>query len=130
MGGDGICSSMLPTLAGDGMADEQVYCAEAGGVEGEQKEGVDKFRADFKTKFGSDVQVCAPCGYDAVKVMANAMVTANSSDPAKYLRAVKATEHKGVTGNIAFDENGLIRNGALTMMTYKGGARTTLAVIR
>ena len=44
--------------------------------------------------------------------------------------ALKAIEHKGVTGNIAFDEKGDIKNGALTLMTYKGGERTTLAVIR
>jgi len=130
MGGDGICSSELPKLAGDGMADEQVFCAEAGGVEGEQKAGMDKFREDFKAKFGAEVQVYAPYVYDAVKVMANAMVTANSADPAKYLPALKATDYKGVTGNIAFDEKGDIKNGALTLMTYKAGVRTTLAVIR
>jgi branched-chain amino acid transport system substrate-binding protein len=130
MGGDGICTSELPKLAGDGMADEQVYCAEAGGVEGDQKAGMDKFREDFKAKFGAEVQVYAPYVYDAVKVMVNAMVTANSSSPAMYLPALKATQYQGVTGNIAFDEKGDIKNGALTLMTYKGGARTTLAVIR
>ncbi|MBL0919339.1 MAG: branched-chain amino acid ABC transporter substrate-binding protein [Hydrogenophaga sp.] len=130
MGGDGICSSELPKLAGDGMSDEQVYCAEAGGVEGEQKAGMDKFRADFKTKFNADVQVYAPYVYDAVKVMANAMVTAGSADPKVYLPALKASSYNGVTGKIEFDEKGDIKNGALTLMTYKGGARTTLAVIR
>jgi len=130
MGGDGICTGELPKLAGDGMGDEQVYCAEAGGVEGDQVAGMDKFREDFKAKFGADVQVYAPYVYDAVKVMANAMVTANSSDPTMYLPALKATQYQGVTGNIAFDEKGDIKNGALTLMTYKGGVRTTLAVIR
>jgi branched-chain amino acid transport system substrate-binding protein len=130
MGGDGICSSELPKLGGDGMADEQVFCAEAGGVEGEQKAGMEKFRADFKAKYGADVQVYAPYVYDAVMVMANAMVAANSADPAKYLPALKAINHSGVTGTIAFDEKGDIKNGALTLMTYKGGERTTLAVIR
>jgi branched-chain amino acid transport system substrate-binding protein len=130
MGGDGICSSELPKLAGDGMADDQVYCAEAGGVEGEAKAGMDKFREDFKAKFGADVQVYAPYVYDSVKVMVNAMVTANSADPAKYLPALKATDYKGVTGNIAFDEKGDIKNGALTLYTYKAGARSALAVIR
>lgn len=130
MGGDGICSSELPKLAGDGISDEQVFCAEAGGVEGEQKAGMDKFRADFKTKFNADVQVYAPYVYDAVKVMANAMVTAGSADPKVYLPALKSTSYNGVTGKIEFDEKGDIKNGALTLMTYKGGARTTLAVIR
>ena len=131
MGGDGICSSELAKLAGDGMADDQVFCAEAGGVEGEEKAGMEKFRADFKAKFGADVQVYAPYVYDAVKVMAAAMVTANSADPAKYLPALAATNgYKGVTGTISFDEKGDIKNGALTLMTYRGGQRTTLAVIR
>ena len=63
-------------------------------------------------------------------VMVAAMVKADSADPAKYLPALKAIEYKGVTGNIAFDEKGDIKNGALTLMTYKGGKRTELAVIR
>ena len=62
--------------------------------------------------------------------MAKAMVNANSADPAQYLPALKAIQHTGVTGNIAFDEKGDIKNGALTLMTYKGGERTKLAVIR
>ncbi len=131
MGGDGICTSELPKLAGDGMADEQVYCAEAGGVEGEEKVGMEKFRADYKAKFNADVQVYAPYVYDAVKVMVDAMVRAGSSDPAVYLPALAATtDYKGVTGTISFDEKGDLKNGALTLMTYKGGQRTTLAVIR
>ncbi|TNF56656.1 MAG: branched-chain amino acid ABC transporter substrate-binding protein [Burkholderiales bacterium] len=130
MGGDGICSGELPKLAAEGMADEQVYCAEAGGVEGEEKAGMDKFRADFAAKFGTEVQVYAPYVYDAVKVMANAMVTAGSADPAAYLPALKATDYQGVTGKISFDEKGDIKNGALTLMTYKGGVRTPIAVIR
>ena len=130
MGGDGICSRELPKLAGDALADDMVFCAEAGGVEGEQKAGMDKFRTDFKAKFNADVQVYAPYVYDAVHVMAKAMQAANSADPAKYLPSLKTIEHNGVTGKIAFDEKGDIKNGALTLMTYKAGARTTLAVIR
>ena len=130
MGGDGICSSALPQLAGDGMADEQVVCAEAGGVEGDQKVGMDKFRADFQAKYNAEVQVYAPYVYDAVKVMAAAMMAANSSDPVKYLPELKKIQHTGVTGNIAFDDKGDIKNGALTLMTYRGGVRTPLAVIR
>lgn len=130
MGGDGICSSGLVDLAGDGMADEQVYCAEAGGVEGEAKVGMEKFKEDFKAKFGADVQVYAPYVYDSVKVMVEAMKAADSSDPVKYLPKLKETNYKGVTGQIAFDEKGDIKNGALTLYTYKGGKRSEIAVIR
>ena len=130
MGGDGICTTELAKLAADGMSDDNVYCAEAGGVEGEQKAGMDKFRADFKTKFNADVQVYAPYVYDAVKVMAQAMVSADSADPAKYLPKLKDISYKGVTGSIAFDEKGDIKNGALTLYTFKGGKREQIAVVR
>ncbi|MCX7265801.1 MAG: branched-chain amino acid ABC transporter substrate-binding protein [Limnohabitans sp.] len=130
MGGDGICTAELIKLAAEGMGDENVFCAEAGGVEGDQKPGMEKFRADFKAKYNADVQVYAPYVYDAVKVMVAAMVTAGSSDPAKYLPALKATNYKGVTGNIVFDEKGDIKNGALTLYTYKAGKQEKLAVIR
>ena len=131
MGGDGICSTELAKLAGDAMKDDMVYCAEAGGVEGEQKVGMEKFKADFKTKFGADVQVYAPYVYDAMNVMIAAMVKADSSDPAKYLPVLAATaDYKGVTGTISFDEKGDIKNGALTLKTYKGGKPVELAVIR
>jgi branched-chain amino acid transport system substrate-binding protein len=63
--------------------------------------------------------------------MVAAMVKAGSSDPARYLPVLAKTEgFKGVTGTIAFDEKGDIKNGALTLYTYKGGKREELAVIR
>ncbi|GAB3502638.1 branched-chain amino acid ABC transporter substrate-binding protein [Curvibacter fontanus] len=131
MGGDGICTAELSKLAGDAIGNEQVFCAEAGGVEGEAKAGMDKFRADFKTKFNVDVQLYSPYVYDATKVLVAAMVKANSSDPAKYLPVLAATtDYKGVTGPISFDEKGDIKNGALTLFTYRGDKREQLAVVR
>ena len=131
MGGDGICSGELPKLAAGSIADGQVVCAEAGGVEGAQKAGMEKFKTDFKKKFNADVQIYAPYVYDAVMVMADAMVKAGSADPAKYLPALaKTSGYKGVTGDIAFDEKGDIKNGALTLFTYKGEKREQIAVVR
>lgn len=131
MGGDGICSGELPKLSGGAMADGQVVCAEAGGVEGAQKAGMEKFKADYKKKFNADVQIYAPYVYDATMVMVDAMVKAGSAEPAKYLPVLaKTAGYKGVTGTIAFDEKGDIKNGALTLFTYKGGNREQIAVVR
>ena len=131
MGGDGICSSELVKLAGDGMADGQVVCAEAGGVEGTQKAGMDKFYADYKKRFGIDVTVYEPYVYDATNIMVAAMVKAGSADPAVYLPVLaKTADYKGVTGNISFDEKGDVKNGALTLYTYKAGKRDQIAEIR
>ena len=131
VGGDGICSGELPKLAAGAMDDGMVVCAEAGGVEGEQKKGMDDFRAKFKAKFNTDVQVYAPYVFDALNVMVAAMVKAGSAEPAKYLpELAKTNGYKGVTGTISFDEKGDIKNGALTLFTYKGGKRDQIAVVR
>ncbi len=131
VGGDGICSSELPKLAAGTMGDGQVVCAEAGGVEGTSKVSLDKFKADFKKKYNADVQIYAPYVYDALNVMVAAMVKAGSAEPAKYLPVLAKTDgYKGVTGTIAFDNKGDIKNGALTLFTYKGGAREQIAVVR
>jgi len=131
MGGDGICSTELVKLAGDAVTDNQVFCAEAGGVEGQAKAGMDAFKAKFKTRFGAEVQVYAPYVYDSVKIMVAAMVKAGSSEPAKYLPALAATKNfQGVTGPISFDSKGDILGGALTLRTIKGGKLEELAVIR
>ena len=131
MGGDGICTGELPKLSGGAMADNQVVCAEAGGVEGAQKVGMDKFKEDYKKKYGIEVQIYAPYVYDAVNVMVAAMVKAGSADPAKYLPVLAKTDgYKGVTGTISFDEKGDVKNGALTLYTYKGDKREQIAVVR
>ncbi len=130
MGGDGICSEGLAKLAGDGISEGQVVCAEAGGVEDAQKKGLEDFKAAYKKKFGQDVQIYAPYVYDSMMVMVEAMKKANSVEPAKYLPELGKTSYKGVTGNIAFDSKGDIKNGTLTLYTYKGGKREQLAVVK
>jgi len=133
MGGDGICSTELIKLGGDAISDNQVYCAEAGGVEkGSKYEAAkDNFEKKFKAKFGAEVQVYAPYVYDSVKIMVAAMVKAGSSDPAKYLPVLAATkDYQGVTGAISFDNKGDILNGALTLQTIKGGKLQIIQVIR
>jgi branched-chain amino acid transport system substrate-binding protein len=131
MGGDGICTNEMIKLAGDAMADGQVVCAEAGGVDGALKKGMDDFGAKFKKRFNDDVKLYSPYVYDAVFVMVDAMQRAKSSEPAKYLpELAKTTGYKGVTGTISFDAKGDIKNGALTLYTFKAGKRDQIAVVR
>ena len=130
MGGDGICSDEIHKLSGGAMADGQVFCAEAGGVDAAGKAAMDNFRAAYKKRFGIEVQINAPYAYDAVMTMAQAMAKAGSTSPARYLPALAAIEHKGVTGLVAFDPKGDIRDGTITLYTFKGGRRTVLAVTK
>lgn len=130
MGGDGICTKQLPSLAGDGMSDDQVVCAEAGGVEDSQKKGLDEFRTAYRKKFGTDVKLYAPYVYDAVMVMATAMQKANSIEPANYLPELAKINYQGITGLIEFDAYGDMKHGTLTLYTFKGGKRSQLAVTK
>jgi branched-chain amino acid transport system substrate-binding protein len=77
-----------------------------------------------------DVQIYAPYVYDATMTLVAAMQKANSTDPKKYLPALAAIKYEGVTGTIAFDPKGDIKNGALTLYTYKGGKREMVRVVR
>jgi len=129
VGGDGICSNELVKLA-QGIPDDQVVCAEAGGVGPAGKPAMDQFRADYKKRFGIDVQIYSPYTYDAVLAVAEAMAKAKSAAPAKYLPELAQIAHKGVTGTIAFDKAGDIRDGTLTLYTFKGGKRTLVAVTK
>ena len=130
MGGDGICTEALPRLAGDGIGEGLVTCAEAGGVKGAQEKVMEDFRARYKAKYNMDVQLYAPYVYDAVMVMAKAMQNAKSAEPAKYLPELKKISYVGVTGPIQFDAKGDLKDGALTLFTYKGGKKTKIDVIK
>ncbi len=130
MGGDGICTEQLPSLAGDGMGDGQVVCAEAGGVEDNQKKGLDEFRAAYSKKFGTDVKLYAPYVYDAVMVLVSAMQKADSVEPAKYLPELTKTNYQGITGQIEFDARGDMKHGTLTLYTFKSGKRAQLVVTK
>ncbi|WP_444843429.1 branched-chain amino acid ABC transporter substrate-binding protein [Duganella caerulea] len=130
MGGDGMCSDSVPRLAGDAMSDGQVICAEAGGVEPSQEKGMADFRVAYKKKFGIDVQTYSPYTYDALMTMVEAMQKAGSPDPAKYLPVLAKITHKGVTGNITFDERGDVQDGVLTIYTFRNAKREKLAVVK
>lgn len=130
MGGDGICSAALAKLAGDAIGESQVICAEAGGVAEADRKPMDDFRAAYKKKYGIDVQIYAPYVYDSVNVMVAAMQKANSVEPAKYLPELAKIKYKGVTGPIVFDAKGDIKDGSLTLYTYKKGTREMMAVVK
>jgi branched-chain amino acid transport system substrate-binding protein len=63
-------------------------------------------------------------------VMVEAMKQANSAESAKYLPMLKKMKYKGVTGDIAFDDKGDIKDGTLTLFTYKGGKRELVQVVK
>ncbi|HEY0063039.1 MAG TPA: branched-chain amino acid ABC transporter substrate-binding protein [Telluria sp.] len=130
MGGDGVCSEKLPELAGDGLGEDKVLCAVAGGVTGEGEKGYADFVARYRKTFNLELQTYAPYAYDAVMVMATAMQNAKSADPARFVPALARLRYQGVTGDISFDRFGDLNNAAMTLYTYRAGKKTKLEVVR
>ena len=128
--GDGICSEKLPQLAGDALGDDKVICVVAGGVTGPEEAAANAFSERYRQRYKMTLQTYAPYAYDAVMVFAGAMQKAGSSDPVKFLPALAAIKHQGVTGAIAFDANGDLRNAAMTLYTYRQGKKVKLQVVR
>jgi branched-chain amino acid transport system substrate-binding protein len=129
--GDGVCSEKLPQLAGDALGSDRVFCVVAGGVASAQEEAAAAaFAERYRQRFKMPLQTYAPYAYDATMVFATAMQQANSADPAKFLPALARIGYHGVTGNIAFDPNGDLRNAALTLYTYRNGKQVKLQVMR
>ena len=130
MGGDGICTTELPRLAGDGLLDNQMVCAANDGITGAREKDMAQFIERYRKRFSMDVLAYAPFAYDAVMTMAAAMQKADSAEPAKYLPELASINHEGVTGPIAFDARGDIKDGMVTLFTFRGGRKERIAVVK
>lgn len=128
--GDGICSEKLPQLAGDALGDDKVICVVAGGVTGPEEARYAAFVARYQQRYKIPLQTYAPYAYDATMVLASAMQQAGSSDPAKFLPVLAKIRYQGLTGTIAFDAKGDLRDAALTLYTYRQGKKIKLRVVR
>lgn len=117
--GDGACSGEMLKLAGDALS-ANAYCTQAG-LPLDKMPGGKDFKDRYKKRFNLDVQIYAPYAYDAAAAMIEAMKAADSTVPAKYLPALKKINFQGVTGNVAFDDKGDIKEGAITVYQYKDG---------
>jgi branched-chain amino acid transport system substrate-binding protein len=112
MGPDGIYEDAFLTAAG--AAAEGSYLT-FGGTTADQYTGdAAKFRDDYKTKYGTDLEVYTIYGYEAANVLIAAITTASKAGAkdVKALRkgildALAATkDFKGVLGTWSFDANG------------------------
>jgi len=124
-GGDGICTSEIAKLAAGAKTLGNVICAE-GGSSLAKMPGGDAWKKRYDTKYPNQFQVYSPYTYDATFVLVDAMKRAKSWDPKVYTPELAKTNFKGVTGNIAFEPNGELKNAAITLYNYKDGKKTPL----
>jgi branched-chain amino acid transport system substrate-binding protein len=127
LAGDGVCSPEFIKLAGD--AAGILHCSMAGEAVEKMPKGAD-FVANFKKRFNADVQVYSPYSYDAVYVIADAIKRAGKADRASITAAMPATNYPGLTGQIAFDEKGDIKGGAISMFQVVDGKMQYVSTVR
>ena len=118
MGGETMNSAKYIELAGPAA---EGSIASTPGAALESRPGGKAFAAKYKSKYNQDVGLYTPYFYDGVMVIAAAMKAANSTDPAKYLPALAKINYPGVTADIAFDQNGDLTKGLLTIFVVKNG---------
>jgi branched-chain amino acid transport system substrate-binding protein len=127
LAGDGVCTDQLSDLAGD--AADNVVCSQAG-VALEKMPGGGAFKAKYEKRFGQVIKFDAPFAYDAVYIVADAMKRANSTDPAKILQSMPATDYKGVIGVTTFDSKGDLKHGVISLYGYRSGKRVFLDEVK
>ncbi len=126
LGGDGLQNVNFIKLAG---ADAEGVTAYSPGLPLEAMPGGPAFKQKFESKYGV-IQVYAPYAYDAVQVLAAAMKKADSTEPAKLLAALPATDIQGVTGQVRFDAKGDTLGGAVTLYVVKNGKWEVLETVK
>jgi branched-chain amino acid transport system substrate-binding protein len=115
--GDGVCGNDFPKLAG--VAASHVICSIAGAPP-DAMPGGKAFELRYQKRFDQPVLGYAPFAYDAVRVIAVAIIKAGSVDRQAVLRALRATDYMGMTGRIRFDDHGDIRDPVVSVYGYQG----------
>jgi branched-chain amino acid transport system substrate-binding protein len=119
LGGDGVCTTEMIKLAGPAI-NADVFCTQAG-IPMDKMPAGKSFNERFLKRFSTPVQLYAPYSYDAASALIEAMKLADSADPARYLPLLQKVSFKGVTGNVAFDASGDIREGGVALYQYQSG---------
>ena len=127
LAGDGLCADDLAKLAGE--AADSVICSIAGAPIEKMPRGPG-FAAAYAKRFGIRPVLNSPFAYDAVYVIVDAMKRAGSSDPAKILAAMPATNYEGVLGQTQFDAKGDLLHGTISLYKYVGGKQTLLDYVK
>ncbi len=103
LGGDGWDSPTLTQIGGPAM--EGNFFANHFSTE-DKSPVIQDFVHQYKARFNKEPDGMAALGYDAAKVLLDAVTRAGSTDPAKLRDALAGTkDFQGVTGKITIDEN-------------------------
>ena len=114
---DGACTDKFIELSG--AAGKGTICSVAGMPLEKMPKGKD-FTANYEKTFaGQKVQIYSPFSYDATYAIVEAMKIANSYDQEAIAAAMPKVNFEGLIGQIAFDDKGDIKGGAISIFEAK-----------
>ena len=121
-GGDGWDSAKLPEIAGK-EALNSTYFSSLYSPDDDSKLNKD-FVAEYQKAYNAKPDVFAALAYDSARLVAEAIKSANSADPAKIAEAMaKIKGFNGVSGSVTFNEQHNPVKSAV-IIEHKGGVQT------
>jgi len=131
----------LPIVGGDGWDSASLIQEIKGDLEGrgvffgnhfspyEERPEVQEFVKKFKERYGELPDAMAALGYDAARILADAIKRASSTESAKIRDAIEQTEDfPGVTGRITIDENHNAKKPLLVLQVSNGKTKVVATV--
>jgi branched-chain amino acid transport system substrate-binding protein len=118
LGGETINTAKFIELAG--AAAEGHFASTPGGALAQRPLG-QAFAERYRRRHRQEIGLYAPYFYDAVMVLATAMQQAASSEPARYLPALRDIRYPGLTADIEFAIDGSLRHGKLSIFRVVDG---------
>lgn len=118
LGGETMNTAKFLELAGP--AAEGHIASTPGAALAKRPKGAE-FSDRYRKRFKQEIGLYAPYFYDGVMLVAAAMQKAGSADPARYLPELRRSKHAGVTADLAFDANGDLTHGELSIFRVRGG---------
>ena len=127
VGGDGYDTPLLAELAGPV---NDVYFTTHEGIYGDSP-AAKAFSESYEKKFGrAPESVFAALGYDGIKLMADAISRAGTTDGDKVREALGATQgFQGVTGTISYENGSRIPSKSVALIEVKDGKNELLKIV-
>lgn len=119
LGADGFDSPVLAELAGENALHDVYYSNHYSSLN--EDETVTAFIEAFKEKYGKEPDAFNALGYDAAKLVCDAIERAGEATPEAIQQALASTaDFKAVTGTLSIDENHNAQK-ALVVIRIEGG---------
>ncbi len=128
MGGDGYDTPDIINIAGN--ASDNVFFTTHALMDAERgTNGIKRFIAAYNKEYGHDPEnAFAALGYDAVYLIAEAVLRAGSTDPAEIHKAIQNTsDFQGITGRISYPDGVHVPQKSVSIIAIQNGKFTLAA---